>query len=160
MMRGLLSIVLLVAAPALAQTMPAGTGGYWKLAKTLPEHPAATAASCAASPAFFGKPAKGSRVLMSDRNIVWNDASATDPQPMVRTLSPDQFNEKYGGAGATADKLGLRSDAIEVIQLGAPGTLPFDTIVVKDPSTLLFERCGSFMEAVHSGGFVAPPLPR
>jgi hypothetical protein len=46
-----------------------------------------------------------------------------------------------------------------MIKLGAPGTLPFDTIVVLDPSTVYFERCGLFMQAVHDSGFVAPPLP-
>ena len=52
-----------------------------------------------------------------------------------------------------------RGSKIEVIRLGSPGTLPFDTIIVLDPSTLYFERCGIFMEAVHDSGFVAPPLP-
>jgi hypothetical protein len=63
-------------------------------------------------------------------------------------------------AGATLHELNLdRGSKVEVIKLGAPGTLPFDTVVILDPSTLYFERCGIFMEAIHDSGFVAPPLP-
>jgi hypothetical protein len=58
------------------------------------------------------------------------------------------------------DELSLdRGSKVEVITLSAPGTLPFDTVVLLDPSRLYFERCGIFMEAVHDSGFVAPPLP-
>lgn len=160
MKRIMLAIVCIAASAAECQTLPAGTGGYWKLTRLFPEHHARVAGPCSANPAFFSKGGRGTRVLMSDRNIVWGDASATDPQAAVRTLPPAEFDEKYGTAGVSAHALGLSSDAVEVIQLGAPGTLPFDTIVVKDPSTLLFERCGFFMEAAHAGGFVAPPLHR
>jgi hypothetical protein len=97
---------------------------------------------------------------MSDRNIVWGAASATDPAARVSMMDPADFSAHHSQAGATLHDLGLdRSSKIEVIHLGAPGTLPFDTIVVKDPSSLYFERCGIFMEAVHDSGFVAPPLP-
>jgi hypothetical protein len=149
----------LLAQTARAQTLPAGVGGYWKITKMYPKKPAATP-GCTANPAFFSKFARGSRVLMSDRNIVWGTASATDPGAAVSMTDPADFSTGHSAAGATLHELALdHGSKIEVIHLGSPGTLPFDTIVVKDPSVLLFERCGLFMEAVHDSGFVAPPLP-
>ena len=148
-----------MAPAALIQSLPAGIGGYWKLTKMHPKKPVATSA-CSANPAFFSKTARGSRVLMSDRSIVWGSTSATDPALRVSMIEPADFSAHNSEAGVTLHELALdRGSKIEVIKLGAPGALPFDTIVILDPSTLYFERCGIFMEAVHDSGFVAPPLP-
>jgi hypothetical protein len=148
-----------IAPAALAQNLPAGVGGYWKITKMHPKKPVATPA-CNANPAFFSKMARGSRVLMSDRNIVWGSTTATDPAPRVSMVDPADFSAHHSEAGVTLHELYLdRGSKIEMIKLGAPATLPFDTIVILDPSTLYFERCGIFMEAVHDSGFVAPPLP-
>jgi hypothetical protein len=148
-----------IAPRAMAQNLPAGVGGYWKITEMIPKKPAATA-SCSTNPAFFNKKARGSRVLMSDRNIVWGGTSATDPVAQVSMVEPTEFSAHHSQAGATLRDLEMdRGSKIEVIRLGSPGNLPFDTIIVKDPSTLYFERCGIFMEAIHDSGFVAPPLP-
>lgn len=155
------SVVALLAITTSAQAqqqLPAGIGGYWKITKMHPKKPV-TAPACDANPAFFSTMARGSRVLMSNRNVVWGAVSATDPAARIRSVEPADFTAHYSQAGATLNELELRSAKIEVIELGAPGSLPFDTIVVKDPSTIYFERCGIFMEAVHDSGFVAPPLP-
>jgi hypothetical protein len=147
-----------LAMAATAQNLPAGVGGYWKITKMIPKKPVATP-SCTANPPFFSKRARGSRVLLSDRNIVWGGTSATDPGARVSTVEPAEFSAQHSEAGATLRDLEMdRGSNIEVIQLSAPGTLPFDTIIVKDPSTLYFERCGIFMEAIHDSGFVAPPI--
>ena len=154
------AVALMILSPAaLAQNLPAGVGGYWKITRMIPKKPVATP-SCTANPAFFSKMARGSRVLMSDRNIVWGGTAATDPAAQVNTVDPAEFSAHHSQAGATLRDLEMdHGSKIEVIHLGAPGTLPFDTVVVKDPSTLYFERCGIFMEAIHDSGFVAPPLP-
>jgi hypothetical protein len=153
-------VVLIAITPAaLAQNLPAGISGYWKITKMHPKKPTATPA-CTANPAFFSKRARGTRVLMSDRNVVWGSASASDPAPRVSMVDPADFSAHHSEAGVTLHDLALdRGSKIEMIKLGAPGTLPFDTIVVLDPSTVYFERCGLFMQAVHDSGFVAPPLP-
>lgn len=153
-----LTAMLGIAPATLAQNLPAGVGGYWKITKMFPKKPIATS-GCTANPEFFSKRARGSRVLMSDRNIVWGGASATDPASSVSMVDPSEFSAQHSQAGVTLHDLSLdRGSKVEVIHLGSPGTLPFDTIVVLDPSTLYFERCGIFMEAVHDSGFVAPPL--
>ena len=153
-------LTLTIAPAALGQEqLPAGIGGYWKIMKMYPKKPVA-AAGCSAAPSFFSEASMKTRVLLSDRNIVWGATSATDPLARVRLMTPADFAERYGQGGATLHDLEMdRSPKIEVIELGAPGTLPFDAIVVKDPSTLYFEHCGLFMQAVHDSGFVAPPLP-
>ena len=151
--------LMAMAPAALAQNLPAGVGGYWKITKMHPRKPIATP-GCDANPAFFSKMARGSRILMSDRNIVWGGASATDPAARIDMVDPAEFSAHHLGAGVTMHELNLdRGSKVEVIKLGSPGTLPFDTIVVLDPSTVYFERCGIFMEAIHDSGFVAPPLP-
>jgi hypothetical protein len=153
-----LTATLGIVPAALAQNLPAGVGGYWKITKMYPKKPIATS-GCTANPAFFSKRARSSRVLMSDRNIVWGGASATDPAASVSMVDPSEFSAHHSQAGVTLHDLSLdRGSKVEVIHLGSPGTLPFDTIVVLDPSTLYFEHCGIFMEAVHDSGFVAPPL--
>jgi hypothetical protein len=154
-----LTAMIAIAPIALAQNLPAGVGGYWKITKMYPKKPIA-AAGCTANPAFFSKMARGSRVLMSDRNIVWGGASATDPGARVSMVDPGEFSAHHSESGVTMHELSLdRGSKVEVITLSAPGTLPFDTVVLLDPSRLYFERCGIFMEAVHDSGFVAPPLP-
>jgi hypothetical protein len=166
-MRNTLSVLTLLVAAALfgfapamkAQNLPAGVGGYWKITKIHPKKPLATPA-CTANPAFFGKTARGSRVLMSDQKIAWGSVTATNPAPRVSMVDPPDFNLHHSQPGVTLHELNLdHGSKIEVIKLGAPGPLPFDTIVVLDPSTVYFERCGIFMEAVHDSGFVAPALP-
>lgn len=148
-----------VAPAALAQKLPAGMGGYWKITKMHPKKPLTTA-SCTTNPSFFSKTARGSRVLMSDQKIVWGSSTATSPAPRVSMMEPADFSAHHSQAGVTLHELSLdHGSKVEVLKLGAPGTLPFDTIVVLDPSTVYFERCGIFMEAVHDSGFVAPPLP-
>lgn len=154
-----LTAMIAIAPVALAQNLPAGVGGYWKITKMYPKKPIA-APGCTANPAFFSKMARGSRVLMSDRNIVWGGASATDPGARVSMVDPGEFSAHHSESGVTMHELSLdRGSKVEVITLSAPGTLPFDTVVLLDPSRLYFERCGIFMEAVHDSGFVAPPLP-
>ena len=155
-----LTAMIAIAPIALAQNLPAGVGGYWKITKMHPKKPVATSA-CSANPAFFSKTARGSRVLMSDRNIVWSGASATDPGARVSMVDPGRVQcASLRRLGVTMHELGLdRGSKVEVITLSAPGTLPFDTVVLLDPSRLYFERCGIFMEAVHDSGFIAPPLP-
>ena len=154
-----LTAMIAIAPIALAQNLPAGVGGYWKITKMYPKKPIA-APGCTANPEFFSKMARGSRVLMSDRNIVWGGASATDPGARVSMVDPGEFSAHHSESGVTMHELSLdRGSKVEVITLSAPGTLPFDTVVLLDPSRLYFERCGIFMEAVHDSGFVAPPLP-
>jgi hypothetical protein len=154
-----LTAMIAIAPIALAQNLPAGVGGYWKITKMYPKKPIA-APGCTANPAFFSKMSRGSRVLMSDRNIVWGGASATDPGARVSMVDPGEFSAHHSESGVTMHELSLdRGSKVEVITLSAPGTLPFDTVVLLDPSRLYFERCGIFMEAVHDSGFVAPPLP-
>ena len=151
--------LMAMAPAALAQNLPAGVGGYWKITTMYPKKPVARP-GCDANPAFFSKMARGSRILMSDRNIVWGGASATDPGARVSMVDPAEFSAHHLGSGVTMHELNLdRGSKVEVIKLGSPGTLPFDTIVVLDPSRVYFERCGIFMEAIHDSGFVAPPLP-
>jgi hypothetical protein len=150
---------IVIAPRATAQNLPAGVGGYWKITGMIPKKPVVTA-SCSANPAFFSKRARNGRVLMSDRNIVWSGTSATDPGARVSMVDPTEFSAHHSQAGATLRDLEMdHGSKIEVIHLDSPGNLPFDTIIVKDPSTLYFERCGIFMEAIHDSGFVAPPLP-
>lgn len=145
--------------PPSRQSLPAGLAGSWKLTRMIPSKPAPASAACAPSTAFFNKRARGTRVQISDNGIAWGPESAKNPQLRVRSIDLTDFNTNYAQAGATANALGLHSQPVEIIEVGAHDHLPFDSIVVRDPSTLLFGRCGVFMEAVHDSGFVAPPLP-
>ncbi|HEX6773594.1 MAG TPA: hypothetical protein VF126_16290 [Acidobacteriaceae bacterium] len=155
----IIAAVFVLSLTADAQSLPVGVDGYWKITKMHPKKPRETS-GCTTNPAFFSKFSRGSRVLMSSRSIVWGTASATDPSPRLSMVDPADFSAHYAQAGATPHDLDLdHGSKVGVITLGSPGTLPFDTVVVKDPSTVYFERCGIFMEAIHDSGFAAPPLP-
>src|SRR6202012_5882545 len=131
--------LMAMAPAALAQNLPAGVGGYWKLTQMHPKKPIAPP-GCVANPAFFSKMARGSRILMSDRNIVWGEASATDPAARVSMVDPAEFSAHHLGAGVTMHELNLdRGSKVEVIKLGSPGTLPFPTIVVVGHSGTYFK---------------------
>lgn len=153
------AFALATVVPAPAQSLPAGVDGYWKIVKMHPKKPVTTS-GCTPNPAFFSKLSRNSKVLLSDRTIAWGTAAAADPSPRLSMMDAPDFSAHYAVAGATLHELDLdHGSKVEVITLRSPGTLPFDTIIVKDPSTLYFERCGLFMEAIHASGFVAPPLP-
>ena len=148
-------------AGALAQSLPAGIEGTWRITRQLPKKQSALTGPCDGAPVRIDRSLKGNKVKLGDKEMVWGDSTAQNPAPAVHTLNAADFMQQYMRGGITLQQLGLSSAGkIEVIQLGAPGTLPFDAIVVKDPSTIYFTRCGLFTEAVHAGGFVAPPLPQ
>jgi hypothetical protein len=150
--------VVTIYASAIAQSLPAGLAGYWRVVKQQGH----AAGDCTGAPAEISKAAmRNSKVLLSDRAVVWGDRTAESPAYSVNLLDEADFMRQYGQSGVTSTALGLASGSkIEVIHLGQQGTLPFDTVVVKDPSTVYFiERCGVFLRAVHDSGFIAPPLP-
>jgi hypothetical protein len=147
-------------AAMLAESLPAGVEGTWRITHQLPKKADALAGTCAAGPVRPDHSLIGKKVQVSDRQIVWNGTTAQNPQPAVHAMTPADFMQQYMRGGLTLKELGLAgAQKIEVIQFGAPGSLPFDAIVVRDPSTIYFTRCGLFTEAVHAGGFVAPRLP-
>ena len=144
----------------LAESLPAGVEGTWRFTHQLPKKGDALTASCVPGPVRPDHSLIGSKVQVSDRQIVWNGATTQNPQPAVHAMTPSEFMQQYMHGGVTLKELGLAgAQKIEVIQFGAAGALPFDAIVVRDPSTIYFARCGLFTEAVHAGGFVAPRLP-
>lgn len=145
---------------ALAQSLPAGVEGTWRITGQQPKKDRALTGTCASGPVHVDRSLKGTKVQLSNQQIDWGNYTAQNPAPAVHTLDTADFMQQYLRGGVTMQQLGLAGAAkVEVIQLGAPGTLPFDAIVVKDPSTIYFTRCGLFTEAVHAGGFVAPRLP-
>ncbi len=157
----LATVVVTYAAGVLAQSLPAGVEGTWRITGQQPKKDRQLTGSCAAGPVRVDRSLKGTKVQLSEKEMVWGSATAHDPMPAVHTLEAADFMQQYIRGGVTLQQLGFPGTGkIEVIQLGAPGTLPFDAIVVKDPSTIYFTRCGLFTEAVHAGGFVAPPLPQ
>ena len=50
-----------IAPAALAQSLPAGVQGYWKITKQRPEHPIAMPGGCMSNPSFSGPTAKNTR---------------------------------------------------------------------------------------------------
>ncbi len=152
--------ILTSAAPALlADVFPAGVQGTWKVVRKL-DVPGSAAQCGGALPNL----PKGAKVTIGDHTLMLEGRGMDDAQPTVTTLTAAQFTQKYlGGSEAAFKHLGLRGSSIEVITptSGAEGTefTVFDTVIVKDPSTLLLGRCGRYFEATHAGGFQAPRLP-
>ena len=141
----------------LAQSLPAGVEGNWRITRQRPSKQGRLTGPCAGGTVAPDKSVIGSHVQIKDRTVVWGNYAAENPSPKVSMVDTAEFTRQYLRGGVKLKDLGFASGAkVEVIRLGAPGTLPFDTIVIKDPSTIYFEQCGLFSEAVHDGGFVAP----
>ncbi len=155
----LATVVGTFSAALLAEQLPAGLDGYWRITRQWPRKDGSLSTPCEAGPVRRDSSVIRTRVLLTEHEMSWGAATAHDPATRVRNLSPAEFAGRYLRGGVTLKDLGLNTSKITVIELGAPGSLPFDAIVVKDPSTVYFTRCGLFSEAVHDSGFVAPPLP-
>jgi hypothetical protein len=74
----------------------------------------------------------------------------SDARPEVRKVSSRSFAQKHLAMGVADLKyLGIRSSTIETISIGDslfPSERPVDLVLIKDPDTLIFEKCGGFYE--------------
>lgn len=159
---GLLSFSL----PSFAQYIPAGMQGTWKVHKILETHSGAAkgstmgsdSSSCAG--ALPDKRLIGRNITLGEHGAAMEGVSVQDAQPTMSTMGASDFTAKYlGGSGSLKDLDMTNMSKLQLVTFGAAGALPFDTVVVKSPSTLIFERCGVFFDAVRNGSFKAPKLP-
>jgi hypothetical protein len=152
--------------PSFAQYIPAGMQGTWKVHKILATHTgsAHTSAMVAAAGSCVGalpdRRLIGKNITLGEHGAAMEGASVQDAQPTMSTMSAADFTAKYLGGGGSLKDLDMANvSKVQMVTFGAPGTLPFDTVLVKSPSTLIFERCGVFYDAVRNGSFKAPKLP-
>jgi hypothetical protein len=147
------------ALPALAQYVPAGMEGTWRVHKLLR----------AGSGAQPGAPCTGTVLIEADRgqdislgehSVVWRGKTFDEVKPQMQTISAGDFASEYLNGGQGLHDLGLNAAQVELLKLGNSQGLPFDTVIAKTPSTLIFGRCGVFYDAVRHGDFKAPRLPR
>ncbi len=146
-------------APVYAQSFPAGVQGTWKIVKKL-EVPPSTVDCLGGLP----NAQNGSTVAIGEHSLLLNGQGTNDAQPNVRTVTAAEFVQQHlSGSEASFKRFGLRTSNLEVITPGSPASntnsAPFEMVIVKSPSTLLFEKCGQYFEAAHAGGFKAPKLP-
>jgi hypothetical protein len=154
------TVAMACTAGAMAESLPAGVEGTWRITRQLPKKGVISTA-CPGAPVRGDQALKGTKVELGESRVVWAGATVENPSPSVHEVDAADFMQQYMHGGVTLKDLGLAgTQRIEVIRFGAGGTLPFDAVVVRDPSTIYFVRCGQFTEAVHAGGFVAPPLPQ
>ena len=74
----------------------------------------------------------------------------SEAHPEFRKVSSRYFARKHLAMGVADLKyLGIRSSTFETISVGDPlfpSERPVDLILIKDPDTLIFEKCGGFYE--------------
>jgi hypothetical protein len=74
----------------------------------------------------------------------------SEAHPEVRKVSSRSFARKHLAMGVDDLKyFGIRSSRFETISVGNslfPSERPVDLLLIKDPDTLVFEKCGGFYE--------------
>lgn len=136
-----------------AQYVPARMQGEWKIRKLLePEGGRGISCGIGAGPdPMSSKDFIDKTVTLEEHSGVLQDQPAENLSPSLSTLDIIDFTAKYIPGQSARSYLGIRADKVEVLTTGTAGYFPFNAVIVKDPTTLLFERCGFFYEATHSG---------
>ncbi len=140
-----------------AQYIPAGMQGSWKVRKLLGMQGPPVDQCPGGLP---DKTLIGTLITLGEHGAATDRTSVADAQPKMATMSAYDFTAKYLGASGSPSSLGLNVNQVQFVTLGAPGSLPFDMVLVKSPSMLIFGHCGFFYDAVRDGTFKAPKLPR
>lgn len=155
------ALVVGVALPQslVGQSFPAGAQGTWKVVKKID-----TSAGSAACGGGVPTIPKGAKISIGPHALLLEGQGMTDARPTVQTMSPAQFMDQYlGGQQKDLKRLALGNNSLEIITPASESAgsehAVFDRVIVRDPSSLLFERCGTFFETVHAGGFQAPTMP-
>ena len=132
---------------AAAQQFPNSIRGSWEWRRTLQPRDGSWAGSCI-EPATT----KSALITIGERSIIWGGQSMNEARPQVSIISSSQFARKHLSMGVADLKyLGIRSPRIEAISFGGPtfdSTRLLDLMLIKDPDTLILERCGGFYEIV------------
>jgi hypothetical protein len=130
---------------AKAQRFPKGVQGSWRWSQTLKLRDGGWAGSCI-EPAVT----VAARIKIGERSILWGVQFMSEAHPEFRKVSSRHFARKHLAMGlADLKYLGIRSSPFETISVGDPlfpSERPVDLILIKDPDTLIFEKCGGFYE--------------
>jgi hypothetical protein len=140
---------------AFAQYIPAGMQGTWKVYKLLGLQGTPVAECPGGLP---DKTLIGTRITLGEHGAATSRTIVQDAQPTTATMSAYDFTAKYLGGSGSLESLGLNMNQVQLVTLAASGMLPFDLVMMKSPSTLIFEHCGFFYEAVRDGSSRAPKL--
>lgn len=129
----------------MAQQFPRSVQGSWRWKRTLEVHDGSWAGSCIAPAATLAAPIK-----IGEQSILWGGQYINEAHPEVRKVSSLSFARRHLALGVDDLKyLGIRSSRFETISVGNslfPSERPVDLLLIKDPDTLIFERCGGFYE--------------
>ena len=155
-------LLLSKALPTQAQSFPAGVQGTWKITKLLvPEHGRGGACSegTASVSALNRDQIVHKYVILRDGTAMLEGHQPQAVATSLQSMDAPAFAAHYLLPAASAKELHLAPGKVQVIDLGAPRSFPFSTLIVQSPSTLIFGACGYFYQAIHDNGFQAPKLP-
>jgi hypothetical protein len=130
---------------ATAQQFPKGVQGSWRWSRTLEARDGSWAGSCIEPEATLT-----ASIKIGERSILWGVQFMSEAHPESRKVSARRFARKHLAMGiADLKYLGIRSSTFETISIGDtpfPSERPVDLVLIKDPDTLIFEKCGGFFE--------------
>ena len=130
---------------ATAQQFPKNVQGSWRWRRTLEVRDGSWAGSCIGPAATLAAPIK-----IGERSILWGGQFMSEAHPELKNVSSRRFARKHLAMGVADLKyLGIRSSTFETISVGDslfPSERPVDLLLIKDPDTLIFEKCGGFYE--------------
>jgi hypothetical protein len=146
--------VLLITSGCLAQNIPSTIWGKWIVRRQLPTG----TISCWGEE--DAKQIIGTQIEYSDKIFRWKDVSTSNPIAEERTVTSDKFRDENSspssnGSQVSFHQLGIVAKQAKEISIhhepanisGATIEIPGDSVLVKDPNTIIFSVCNLYFEA-------------
>src|SRR5579862_2111694 len=137
-----------------AQSIPKDLWGKWKIVRIIRTR---TISCWGESDA---KQILGTEIEYSEKSFRWKHSMTTDPLVEDRVVTADQFRDENSspstnGSQADFQQLGIRANHVREISIDhEPGNIthatveiPGDSLLVKDPNTIVFSVCNIYLEA-------------
>jgi hypothetical protein len=102
----------------------------------------------------------GTELAYSAQSFRWKNIRTKNPTATSRTLTAPQFHDENSGGGSNSSQvtfaqLGIKTDHVLEIKIshpdagsnGATSEIPWDTVLSRDKSTIIFSVCNIYFEA-------------
>jgi hypothetical protein len=140
--------------PVVAESLPAGLAGTWKITRLLPTK------STACWDASQARPLLGSKLVYTDSAIRWRGGRVPLEGVITRTVTAAEFRKENSTLGVPPDfsELGIRASRVTEVDLqhedaditGSTTEVPGDSVLMVAPNRIVVSACGVYFEATRA----------
>ena len=147
-------VVATLAPVAHGQAIPKDIWGKWKIVREIPTRTISCWGESDASKII------GTQIEYSEKIFRWNDATVNNPTAEDKIVTADQFRDENSSPSSNGSQVDFRQLGIAAKQAreisihhdpakisGATVEIPGDSVLVKNPHTLVFSVCNIYFEA-------------